>query len=279
LRPHTTLGDIYNRDNTPTRRNEPYLTQTWRDSSGAYIFGLSANVGHDWNPTLGRDLERREYGLQVENVDWAIPSRLAISRQEEPNGLTFGELRLGSPTGPLYVAGGRENWGKLSFTVPALDKGLTANHGELGGRYQIAPGELRGFFNYWDISDGNHVENAEVRLTSRWCPFGQEIRPYIGVHWRGADRTTPDYWSPRTYTLGFGGVEWDYQRRYWSLYGLAQAGFKIAGEASTAWSVALGGKRWIGADWAVGANVYSLSGTRQVNYRAEGGTVTLEKLW
>jgi tetratricopeptide (TPR) repeat protein len=279
-RAHTTFGDTYTRDNTPTRRNEPWASHTWRDESNAWIFGLYGNVGHDWNPNLNRDLDRREYGVSVENVDWALAPRLSVSRQQDPQGLTFGELRIQAISSwPLYVSAGRVNWGKLSFTVPALGKGLTANHAGLEGRYNTYAGELRGFANYWDVSDGNKVENAELRLTSRWRPFGQEIRPFIGTHWRGADQTVPDYWSPEKYWLGFAGVEWAWERRYWSITGLAQVGFKIAGDASTAWSVALAGKRWIGDDWAIGVSGYAISGTRQVGYKSEGATVTLEKLW
>src|SRR5262249_4017883 len=117
------------------------------------------------------------------------------------------------------------------------------------------------------------------RLTSRWRPFGPEIRPFVGVHWRSADETVPDYWSPKKYFLGFGGVEWAWERRYWSITGLAQAGFKIAGAASAAWSFARARKRWIGDAWAIGLSGYAISGTRQAHYKSEGATVTLEKLW
>ncbi|MGE5616515.1 MAG: tetratricopeptide repeat protein [Bacillota bacterium] len=277
VRAHSTFGLNYAHDNTPTTRVEPYVSHTWRDASNTWIFGLDASGGHDWGSTL--NLDRREYGFHVEKVDVPFAPRVTVSQQTEPDKRTFGELRLQLIDWPLYVNVGRVNWGKLAFTVPALDAGLTAKRFGVEGAYATPLGELRGFANDWDISDGNRVENAQIRLTSNWRPLGREIKPYIGAEWRGADHTDPRYWSPRNYGLGFLGVEAAWVKLNWTISGLVQGGFKISGEAATAWAANLGAKRWLTPDWAVGATIYALGGTRQAGYRARGANLILEKLW
>jgi tetratricopeptide (TPR) repeat protein len=277
LRARSSFGFNYAHDNSPTTRTEPYASHTWRDASNTWIFGVEASGGHDWNSNL--NLDRREYGLRVEKVDIPFAPRVVLSRQTEPEKRTFAELRLQATDWPLYVYAGRVNWGKLAFTVPALDAGLTARHFGVEGRYPTTFGELRGFANDWEISDDNRIANAQIRLTSNWRPFGREIKPYIGAEWRDAERTDPRYWSPRRYGLGFVGVEATWDSLNYTVSGLVQGGFKLAGEASASWAANLLVKRWITEDWAVGATLYALGGTRESKYRARGANLLLEKLW
>jgi hypothetical protein len=123
------------------------------------------------------------------------------------------------------------------------------------------------------------VVNADVRLTSRWRPWGREIKPFIGMHVRFSDRTDPDYWSPRRYGLGYVGLEGEWERRDWTVNLIGQVGVKLFGEASAAWGAALVAKRWLADDWAVGVNAYAQTGTRTSAYRAYGATFLIEKLW
>lgn len=277
LRARTVVGTAYSQDNAPTRRHEPIMSHAWRDSSKAVLFGLETTGGRDWNDDL--DLSRREFAFRIESLDSWLAPRLSVSRQSAPQGRTFADLRVEATQWPLYVNVGRVNWGKLSFTLPALDLGLTADRYGLEGRYQVAAGELRGYANHFDISDGNRMENGDVRLTSRWRPWGPELRPFVGTHWRLSGRTDPNYWSPKTYVLGYVGIEGVWESRYWSVTAIGQVGFKLAGEASTSWTASLIAKRWIGDDWAIGLNGYAQSGTREAKYRAEGVSLLVEKLW
>jgi tetratricopeptide (TPR) repeat protein len=277
-RARTTFGFAFTRDTTPTHRTEPTVSHEWRDASKSVIFGLDASGGRDWK--YPEKLERREIGFRVESLETPLSPRLSLSRQSEPESRTFGDLRLRVADWPLYVNAGHINWGKLSFTIPAIEQGLTANRFGVEGQYQTFAGELRGYANHFRISDDNKIDNGDVRLTPRWRPWGNEVKPYVGVHWRYSDHTDPDYWSPKRFVLGYGGVElaWGNQR-VWTVGALFQAGFKVAGEASTSLSAFLSAKRWIGDDWAVGAAAFYQTGTREAGYRARGASITLEKLW
>lgn len=277
LRPRTTLGFGYQHDNTPTTRREPFVSHSFRARDNTLIFGIEAAGGEDWDDD--RRLDRREYTLRFEAVDWWLAPRLAVSRETEPRKRTFGEARLEVAPWPLWVHVGRVNWGKLSFTVPALAAGLSANRFGVEGKYQIGAGELRGFASHFSISDGNRIDNGDVRLTSRWRPWGREIKPFVGVAWRFSDETRLEYWSPRRYGLGYVGLEGEWDTRAWSINAIAQVGAKLFGEASASWAGSLIARRWLSEDWAVGLNAFAQTGTRQSKYRAAGATLLVEKLW
>ena len=277
LRARTRLGASYSHDNTPMNRREPFVSHTWRAAENTLIFGLEASGGRDWNDD--KSLPRREYGVSFESLETWLEPRISVSRQTEPRSRTFGDLRLQANDSPLYVNIGRINWGKLGFTVPALDLGLAANRVGLEGKYQFPVGELRGFANHFAISDGNRIDAGDLRITSRWRPWGRELKPFFGVQWRFAHRVDPNYWSPKTYGLGYVGLEGEWESRDWSVNAIAQVGVKLAGEASTALMGALVAKRWIGEDWAIGLNAYAQSGARESNYRAHGASVFVDKLW
>ena len=277
VRPRTTVGFGYSHDNTPYTRREALASHTFRTNDNTLIWGVDANGGREHDEV--RELTRREYGFRFEAVDWFLAPRVAVSRETEPQERWFGDARLQVAPWPLYVNAGRINWGRLAFTANALERGLTANRYGAEGRYQLGAGELRGFANYFDVSDGNTVVNADVRLTSRWRPWGREIKPFIGMHVRFSDRTDPDYWSPRRYGLGYVGLEGEWERRDWTVNLIGQVGVKLFGEASAAWGAALVAKRWLADDWAVGVNAYAQTGTRTSAYRAYGATFLIEKLW
>src|SRR5258706_9920094 len=277
LRAKTTAGFGYLHDNTPTTRREPMVSHTFRARDNTLIFGIEGSGGEDWNDATR--LSRREYGLRFEAAGWWLAPRLAASRETEPRGPTFGEARLEVATWPLHANFGRVNWGKLSFTVPALDLGLSADRYGVEGKYQLGAGEGRGFANHFSISDGNRIENGDMRLTSRWRPWGRELKPFAGVAWRFSDHTDPAYWSPRRYGLGYVRLEGEWASRNWSINATAQVGVKLLGEASTSWAGSLIAKRWIADAWAIGINAFAQSGTRESKYRADGVTLFVDKLW
>jgi hypothetical protein len=277
VRARTTVGDSFPRDNSPTRRHEPTVSHEWRTSNNSVIWGLDASGGQDWKPAF--KLDRREIGFRVESLDTPLSPRLMVSRQTEPEGGTFADLRLRVADWPLSVNVGRVNWGKLSFTQAALDQGLTANRMGLEGAYQVAVGELKGYANHFRVSDDNRIDNADLRLTVRWRPLGNAVKPFVGAHWRRSDHVDPDYWSPRSYSLGYVGLEGGWGARYWTIGALAQVGFKIAGDASSMYAGFLSAKRWLGDDWSVELRASAASGTRESKYRSEGASVLIEKLW
>ena len=277
LRARTTLGATYNHDNTPMSRHEPFVSHTWRAANNTLIFGLAASGGRDFDDQTR--LPRREYEVNLESLSTWLEPRLSISRQTEPRERTFGDLRLQVNDLPMYVNIGRINWGKSAFTIPALDQGLTANRFGVEGKYQFAIGELRGFANYFSISDGNRINAGDLRVTSRWRPWGRELKPFYGVQWRFSNHIDPDYWSPKTYALGYVGLEGEWERRMWMINAIVQAGVKLAGEASTSVAGSLVAKRWIGEDWAIGMTGYAQSGSRASKYQAAGVTAFIEKLW
>ena len=304
VRPRTTLGIAYNHDNTEMNRSEPILSQSWRMADNSILFGIEASDGHDWFaiPAGSGGYPRREYGLRFEALAIPLEPRLFVSRQEQPDetvapfaraelpGRTFGEVRLTLADWPLYVHAGRVNWGKLGFTPGAQLAGLEADRYGFEVKYQTEWGEVRAFANHFRIFQGsgpealkydadNTVNNGDLRLVTRWRPWTREIKPFFGVHLRYSDHTDPLYWSPKKYALGYLGLEGEWESRDWNLSTAVQGGFKLAGEANTAWLVSVGGKRWLNEDWAVGFNAFAQSGTRTTNYRAQGAGVTIEKLW
>ena len=277
LRPKTTVGFGYTHDNTPTTRREPFVSHTFRMLDNTLIFGVDASGGEDYNDT--KRLDRREYGFRFEAVAAPLAPRISVWRQTDPVERTFGEARLQLTQWPLYVSAGRVNWGKLSFTVPALDQGLTANRYGVDGKYQFGIGELRGNVNTNDISDGNRVNNADLRLTSRWRPWGREIKPFVGLAMRFSEREDPDYWSPRRYGVGYIGLEGEWDTLPWMVNAIATLGVGVIGDATTAYGASIIARRWLSPDWNVGVNAFAQGGTRTSNYRAAGVTFLVEKLW
>jgi len=253
------------------------VSHTFRLLDNTLIFGVDAMGGEDYNDA--KRLDRREYGFRFEAVAAPLAPRISVWRQTDPVERTFGEARLQVTEWPLYVVAGRVNWGKLSFTVPALEQGLTANRYGVEGKYQLGVGEVRGYANTNDISDGNRVNNADVRLTTRWRPWGREIKPFVGVALRYSDHEDPDYWSPRRYGLGYVGLEGEWDTLPWMVNAILQVGVGIIGDASTAYGGSIIARRWLTPDWAVGVNAYAQGGTRTSNYRAAGVTFLVEKLW
>jgi len=305
IRPRTTLGYAYSHDNQPMSRGEPFVSHSWRMFDNSLILGVGYSGSRDWfDNTPGLSYERREWYVRAEAVAVPLAPRVTVSRvdeldTEEAGALfrlnpvparTFGELRLTLTDWPLYVNVGRIDWGKQSFTGRAQAYGLVADRFGLEGSYQVAWGEIRAFANRFKVSQGdvpvaltresdNTVDNADVKLYTRWRPWGREIKPFVGAHFRYSDHTDPFYWSPKKYALGYAGFEFAYEDRYYTVAGLLQGGFKLAGDAATAWSASISAKRWLNDDWAVGVAAYALGGTRTANYRAHGVSATVEKLW
>jgi tetratricopeptide (TPR) repeat protein len=310
IRARTTFGYNYLHDNQPMTREEPYLSHSWRMFDNSLVLGLQAAPSRDKfedlaKPGVGLKLERKEYTFRAEAIALPLAPRVYVTRVNEidtddsgsPFNLnpvparTFAELRLTLTDWPLYVHAGRIDWGKQSFTGKAQAYGLIADRYGIEGTYQLAWGEIRAFANTFRISQGdvpaalnyatadNTVNNGDLRLYTRWRPWGPQIKPFVGAHFRYSDHNDPLYWSPKKYALGYFGVEAGWDQRYWTIGALVQGGFKLAGDASEAWNTSFSAKRWLNDDWAVGMTAYAQGGTRTANYRAYGAGFTVEKLW
>jgi tetratricopeptide (TPR) repeat protein len=304
-RARTTLGYTYTHDNQPMTRREPSVTHAWRMFDNSVILGVGYSPSKDsFDNSPGLSLERKELTLRAEAVAIPLAPRVIYTRVNEIDtdnagtlfalnpvpARNFGELRLTLTDWPLYVNVGRVDWGKQQFTGAAQVHGLVADRYGVEGTYQVAWGEVRGFANRFKVSQGdvpapleyaadNTLDNADLRLYTRWRPWGKEIKPFVGAHYRNADHTDPFYWSPRNYVLGYAGLEFAWEDKYYTVAGILQGGWKLAGDASSAWLAAFSAKRWLNDDWAVGMTAYAQGGTKTANYRAHGAGITVEKLW
>lgn len=277
LRPTTTLGYSRQDDNSPMHRREMSVAHTWRNDAGNRIYRLETVADRDWNPELSD--HQHETSVRVEDLALPFAPRVDVSQQSGPEVRTFGHLRLRVADQPLYLNVGKLNWGKYVFNVRALDAGLSAWRIGLEGKVPTAAGEFRGFVNRFAISDGNHIDNGDIRLTPWLRPLGQEVRPYAGVTWRYSGRADARYWSPETYAALYAGLEGEWVRHDWTFSAFAHVGTRLAGEATSNWAAGLSGKRWVTRDWALGLNGWAQSNGQGTNYSARGYTLSLEKLW
>jgi hypothetical protein len=163
----------------------------------------------------------------------------------------------------------------------ALNLGLSATHLGLLGKRDTFLGDLMGRFDYYNISDTNTVWSSDIRLTSNLRPFGNAIKPFIGLETRKAMFFTPNYWSPQDGSGNlYMGLQGEWQTEDWSLYGSGQVGFPVYGDAGQSWSASAGMKRWITRTVALSFNLWAMATTRDgTAYRAQSAFVSLEKLW
>lgn len=277
LRPRTVIGVERTHDNSPMDRRDVTISHTWRDSSMTRIFSVAQTFGKDWIPGLSEN--QRDLTVRIEDLGMVLAPRLELSHQDTPNSDTFGQLRLKLADTPFYANLGRINWGKTEFNMNALNSNLSAKLIGLEGKVQTGAGEFQGFVNYYDISDNNHIVYGDIRLTPWWRPYGSGFRPFIGVSSRNSGHQVDNYWSPTTYAVGYVGAELDWESASWNFSTFASVGTKLAGDASTYWSAGLTAKRWIGRDWAIGANIWGQDNGRSTSYKSFGMGLQLEKLW
>lgn len=277
VRPRTQFAATLTKDNAPTHQKEGSIAHTWRNGAGNQIYTLAIDAGRINSPAIAE--QTRDVNLSVEALDLPLAPRLELARQTRPAADTFALLRLRLSDLPFYVQGGRMNWGRAAFNAQALADGLTANQLGLAATLPTALGMISGTANHYAISDGNRLDNGDLRVVPWIRPWGQALRPYGGVNWRSAEHTDPRYWSPERYVAGYLGLEGELDRGDWSLLGFVQGSFHLAGEATTSWSGGAQGKRWLNRDWAVALAANSQSNARSGSYRANSLQLTLERLW
>lgn len=217
--------------------------------------------------------------LEVEDLALPMAPRLSIGREHSPSELTLWDLRLKLSEAPVYLYGGKENWGKTAFNIPALQAALTADRLGLSATFLSAAGDLSGSINTHHISDGNRVSDADLKLTPRWRPIAPEIQIYTGIAGRRATRRAAEYWSPLHYSVGYVGIKGEWESLDWNLSGFVSIGARLGGEASGYWSTGMTAKRWFADDWALALRLVAQSSAGVGSYNSNGLSVQIEKLW
>lgn len=255
------------------------LNHRWRDEPGSRIFELEAGVLDEDKDDV--HVVQRDLTFQYEDLDARFSPRLKISAQQSPKTSLFGSLALKLADAPVYLSAGRINWGKLAFDPRALRDGLTASQlgGEAGFRNPL--GEFKMAYNAYRVSDGNLVQEFNLRITPSRQPFGSpHIRAFTGVEARKARFFDPRYWSPEKghYNV-FAGIGADWSNEHWETYGAVQYGVPLTDDSGRSWSAGFGVKRWLGKNWAASFDLWAIDNPRNGGYKSNSATLWIERLW
>lgn len=280
LRPSTTVSVGGAKDSGDMRRNSAMVNHRWRGANPAQVFELETRAARDKLEPAQLNLPETDLTFRYQDMDLPLAPKVHLNLMGKPHGNVYGGLRL-KMADRTFLSVDRQNWGIASFSARALDQNLSAYRVGLDSRYGAGIGEFAGAVNIYRVSDTNTVLSSSFKFTPAWRPLGPGLKVFTSVETRDVRFNTLNYWSPKdgsgTVYLGLLG-EWS--EKDWSLYGSAQAGRPLYGEAGNAWSVSAAGKRWINTDVALGFNLWSLSSWRDgAKYRAHSMAVNLEKLW
>lgn len=283
LRPRTAIKAGWMDDSSNTERSGLNLAHRWRDSSLRQIFEVAAEGNREDRSPAIPELSQREWSFSYEHLGLALMPKVQAAVQNSPTSKVFGGLTFRLAEGAVAVDAGRVNWGKLVFDPRALNDGLTANRAGIEGRLDTTIGNWNGGFAHFSVSDGNRVQDANLRFTPSAQPFpaGSGARIFAGLYGRKADRKAEHYWSPASgFYTAFLGVAADRAGPDGDIYGELKRSQRIGGEGANGWSVGFGGRRWLSRDWAVRADGFWLETRRdQSAYRAKSATISLEHLW
>jgi tetratricopeptide (TPR) repeat protein len=278
LRPRTAAQVVRARNSNDVFRTATVLSHRWRDATGARVFEVAAGRADENDSELR--LVQRDLSFRYENLDGWLAPQLEVSAQQSPGNRVFAAAAIKFPDAPVYLSAGHINWGKLAFDPRALRDGLTAN--QLGGKLDVGGrlGDLGiGYNAYW-VSDDNLVHAGQIRFVPARQPFSTSLKVFVGVEARKARFDDPRYWSPAEgYYAAFAGVSGDWTEVKWQSYGSLQYGVQLRNESGSTWSAGGGTKRWLGEDWALGADFWAMDTPRDGGYRASSAMLRLEKLW
>ncbi len=277
LRPRTTLVLGAQEDSGQMERQSASVQQRWRDGPQGHLVELEAGTVRDSLPST--DASQRELTLRYHAH--SLPWTPVFEGSAATGAGLFGGVRVKPLGGETVLEVARVNWARLATNPNGLQKGLSATLlGGETGRATVA-GQVTARLQNYDISDGNRITTASLRLASAWRPLGKSIKPFAGIEVRDAAFNTPDYWSPAIGSgVAYAGLQAEAGNSTWNAFASAQAGARLYGDAGTSWSLALGGRRWITSDLAVAFSLWSMASQRDnAAYRAKSGSVSVEKLW
>lgn len=268
-------------DSTDLSWRATTLRQDWRGGDGAASYALRVQSGRMDEDTLAstRRIDYRAAAVEMAQRDWPLAPALELGRRVEPEARGFGQLRLSMPGAPLNLTLARLDWGRQSFSARALERGLMARHWQLDANLPTALGGMRLNGGAIDIDDGNRIRRAEFRLTPWARPFGPNVRPYLGVGWRAADREVGEYWSPVSYKTGFVGAEIESFGSHHEISGFLQMAPEFGGGHTLAWSGGGEAKRWLSQDFALGLRLLGQRNGQGSGYHAGSGSLYAELLW
>lgn len=279
LRPRTKFNYGRTSDSNSVIQNSDEISHRWRGDNLALKYELSLNLNRI--SRLPLNTSQREIGFSVEHADMALAPKLDLSVQQGPKTRAFGSLRLKLDVAPeLHVTIGYVNWGKMAFQPQALLNGLSARQLGVDGSLITHPGTISAAYNAYQISDGNQIQDANIRFSPSWRPLGPDFRYYIGLSGRFALSNVPTYWSPKadylSTDIGFT-REWSLRETDLSIYG--QRGFRAGGEALNSHNMGFAVKRYIDHDWAASLNAGLLKNQRVGAYNSKYLSIGAERLW
>jgi tetratricopeptide (TPR) repeat protein len=296
LRPMTSVRLIGLEDSSNTRREAIGLQHRWRDASRQQAFEVGYEGGREERTGLTPALPSQSLGelsLGYQHQGWAVQPRVRVTIQDQPRSRSFWDLGADLFDGQLKVDVGRVNWGKLVFDPRALQAGLTADRLGVAGRANLPGVAVRGSFQHFKVSDGNTVQELDLRLTPSWQPLQARagLRGFAGLYSRTSERSGVPYWSPVDgYHTGYVGVLLEHSfggaadsavaGPRSSLFAELKRSLRTGGEGASGWSAGMGGRVALNADWALRADAFHGETRRDASsYRSTSVSVGIERQW
>ncbi len=279
LRPRTDITLVRQSDSNLVEQNGTEIKHSWRGDNLAINHELSLNTSrYTLSPLVTR---QTEINFGIEHTGLALAPKLDLSLQQKPIGKAFASLRLRLDDAPeLHLTLGHVNWGNMAFQPKALLAGLVATQLGADGSLITRPGTISAIYNDYRVSDGNEVQDANIKFSPSWRPLGVDFRYFIGLTGRSAQRNVPTYWSPETGYLsadiGFTD-EWSLSTGDYSICG--QRGFGVGGEALNSYNIGFAAKRYFERDWAASLSAGMLKNQRADAYHSKYLTLAVERLW
>lgn len=266
-------------DSSQVQSRTMAVAHRWRDDSGYRIYEVEAAAVRESLPGVEAPLQ--EVTVRYQDVGVELRPTLELTLPTNIKNSLFGNLRLQFDEDRAQFDVGRVNWGKYSTNANSLLARETATHIGFSLKRSYELGEASTKVDYFNISDDNAVLSSDVRLTSAIRPFGNNVKPYLGIETRKATFTSPNYWSPSEGAGSlYGGLSGEWPWENWSAYGGIQAGLGLYGEAGTSWMLSGGAKYWITGNYALSFNLWGMTSVRTGSeYRSHAANVILEKIW
>lgn len=279
LRPRTLLSFSGSSDSGGETRHPGTLTHRWRDTSNTNLYELEGGFISS-HQNLAR-ADQRDLTARYQSLNIPLQPKFELSQQLKPSLHLFGKVDVKLADKQISLEAGRDNWGKTAATTQALQYGLGANHLGAAANHVFSFGQILAAADFYAISDGNTIRTTKLDYKPAWTPLGNHIKPYLGMETRDAKNNSPRYWSPGIgYGSAYAGLQGELGQDQWSLYGSAQMGTHLYGEAGTSWSISGGGKYWLTNNIAFNLSLWKMQSWRNNStYRAKSFNLGLEKLW
>jgi tetratricopeptide (TPR) repeat protein len=279
LRPRTTLSFGGASDSAIETNHPVTLNHRWRDVSGRNIYELEGGLMNAHKNGIRAD--QRDLTARYQSLDLPLQPKFELSQQVKPVLKLYGKVGIKLADNEVSLEAGRDNWGKTAATTQALLYGLGANHLGATANHVFDFGQILAAADFYAISDGNTIRTSKLDYKPAWTPLGNHIKPYVGMETRDAKNNSLLYWSPGIgYGSAYAGLQGEWGKDQWGLFGSGQMGTHLYGEAGTSWSLSAGGKYWLTNDIAFNLSLWKMQSWRNNStYRAKSFNLGLEKLW